>query len=820
MAKLAEELDVGLRHYALLSPSSGATKNWLRCSSASLPCPPEEPRREVPPLDAWRALASTLILASYLTSRNGEDELFATWARRASGKTFKEGVACLRRLLTLRASPVSAAWDLGRFKAASYDVLCQNTSARADRRRQMKGGALLCHAGSPGQATRRAPLAGLAFADCIGPDPGNFQRRPLYPNQKCLVVLARCGGLACEHIPGGRQAVLTHLRRLFRRTRRYHDIQGVELALLDHFQLDLSDMESEAKELAEVLLDGIGKDAQDSQEYGAQLRLLVALLKRKSPEWWQLPGERLGGLARALRRLKRSPLACDFDAWASPDKLSREQVISCLTSCRVKGTTFPQVLSSLRHWKVTTADLPERERTALKCALAWLRQPRVAFDSAVMLFSSLNLQASPKALSAFESEALLALGILVRTDRRALEAALQALSSDPVLSAPPAAWAWAAKALHSNGPGPLHWPAWSARFHIPTLQLEVPLRLFQKDEDLKHSVKILTSSDVVGLDAEWPPNTFGISILQFAVWHEVHIWDLQTLDPEVVRRHLPTVLFSPSIRKIGFSFRTSDWPRLGCYAGTLRSLVDLDLLWARQHPTEPVGLKGLVAKLLQKQLDKTEQCSNWAQRPLSEQQLRYGALDAHCLLQLLKAMEPSEQELLSIQVDLDQEPETCIESSDELSGVEIRVGRVEASWPIPGSRHLSGCRVSLGRYGQRQLVQGLPVSAGQRVFVICNLLSRELWGLPSQAGLLAARFADGRRALAEPPQNAELGEVLGTEKTWAPIDLTLPDNPWLRASARLSTSKGLVLLDGQPLKCAGEICSISDSGDGTSGEFT
>ena len=31
----------------------------------------------------------------------------------------------------------------------------------------------------------------------------------------------------------------------------------VELALLDHFQLDLSDMESEARELAEVLLDGM-----------------------------------------------------------------------------------------------------------------------------------------------------------------------------------------------------------------------------------------------------------------------------------------------------------------------------------------------------------------------------------------------------------------------------------------------------------------------------------------------------------------------------------------------------------------------------------
>ena len=32
---------------------------------------------------------------------------------------------------------------------------------------------------------------------------GQFQRRPLYPNQKCLVVLARCGGLSCQNIPGG-----------------------------------------------------------------------------------------------------------------------------------------------------------------------------------------------------------------------------------------------------------------------------------------------------------------------------------------------------------------------------------------------------------------------------------------------------------------------------------------------------------------------------------------------------------------------------------------------------------------------------------------
>ena len=33
-------------------------------------------------------------------------------------------------------------------------------------------GALLLHAGTPSQASRRAPVAGMAFADCLGPDPG------------------------------------------------------------------------------------------------------------------------------------------------------------------------------------------------------------------------------------------------------------------------------------------------------------------------------------------------------------------------------------------------------------------------------------------------------------------------------------------------------------------------------------------------------------------------------------------------------------------------------------------------------------------------
>jgi hypothetical protein len=44
---------------------------------------------------------------------------------------------------------------------------------------------------------------------------------------------------------------------------------------------------------------------------------------------------------------------------------------------------------------------------------------------------------------------------------------------------------------------------------------------------------------------------------------------------------------------------------------------------------------GMVALLLGKPLDKTEQCSAWHERPLSERQLAYAACDAAVLLALL-----------------------------------------------------------------------------------------------------------------------------------------------------------------------------------------
>ena len=50
------------------------------------------------------------------------------------------------------------------------------------------------------------------------------------------------------------------------------------------------------------------------------------------------------------------------------------------------------------------------------------------------------------------------------------------------------------------------------------------------------------------------------------------------------------------------------------------------------------GLGLVCATFLKKRLDKTEQCSDWDQRPLSESQVAYAAADAAVLVEIAAAM--------------------------------------------------------------------------------------------------------------------------------------------------------------------------------------
>merc|ERR1712079_19715 len=304
-----------------------------------------------------------------------------------------------------------------------------------------------------------------------------------------------------------------------------------------------------------------------------------------------------------------------------------------------------------------------------------------------------------------------------------------------------------------------------------SLQLEVPWCLVANSEAVANSTSCLLAATVIGLDAEWPPGSGDATLLQLATREEVFLWDLQQLDPTTASQALSQIFMSPGILKLGLSFSQGDWSRLRPWLGSATRLLDLDCLWVRTHTQEPrPGMRGLVSKVLGKRLDKNQQCSNWAARPLSQEQLSYAALDAHCLIQLWDVLQPQLQNIdvaASITNLVRQETAAHMQAELQLSvsdlvhclaSLDVRVGQVTSVYRMVDAERLFCCHVDLGPLmNARQLVQGIAVSVQQRVLVFCNILPRELHGVQSQGGLLVAYYADGHCEAVQPPSRPPLG---------------------------------------------------------------
>merc|ERR1740124_745778 len=70
---------------------------------------------------------------------------------------------------------------------------------------------------------------------------------------------------------------------------------------------------------------------------------------------------------------------------------------------------------------------------------------------------------------------------------------------------------------------------------------------------------------------------------------------------------------------------------------TVSSLVDVQTLAMRPSEDTP-SLRRVCARTIGVRLDKTQQCSDWARRPLEQDQFMYTALDAYVLLQVYEAL--------------------------------------------------------------------------------------------------------------------------------------------------------------------------------------
>jgi len=174
-------------------------------------------------------------------------------------------------------------------------------------------------------------------------------------------------------------------------------------------------------------------------------------------------------------------------------------------------------------------------------------------------------------------------------------------------------------------------------------------RLLQ--EDTKNpSASSKFQDKCIGFDAEWDEETQGAALLQLASMETVLLIDIIALSStedgvNALRQTVGKLLGSSEWTLIGFACR-QDLSRLRAspcvqahkdgederqqhWMHTTNSVVDVQPLVGQAEPLlRTTGLSRACEHFLGKPLDKSEQCSLWSGRPLTERQRSYASLDA------------------------------------------------------------------------------------------------------------------------------------------------------------------------------------------------
>lgn len=182
--------------------------------------------------------------------------------------------------------------------------------------------------------------------------------------------------------------------------------------------------------------------------------------------------------------------------------------------------------------------------------------------------------------------------------------------------------------------------------------------------NLKNLESILADAYIVGIDTETRPSFYNrktrfgrypTSIIQIAVRNKseeefVAILDLLNMSSDGkamdnLNRILLNCLSDDNVVKVGqglmndLSEICTAYPTLTSFRD-VPSIMDTNVLYRHLQPEikQDISLKNLALNYLHCDLIKTEQCSDWARRPLSSSQIKYAAGDALILLRLFDAM--------------------------------------------------------------------------------------------------------------------------------------------------------------------------------------
>ena len=172
----------------------------------------------------------------------------------------------------------------------------------------------------------------------------------------------------------------------------------------------------------------------------------------------------------------------------------------------------------------------------------------------------------------------------------------------------------------------------------------------------------LYKAEVAGIDTEWWDIGKGPVLVQVAVGNGLEGAECFLIDtlsgPPLLAECLLQWLQTSHLQLLGWSFR-EDRKRLAELDHWVKATIPAeDKRWVRDIKMEAIrihdlqlalqkvmktsnqpSLSSAAAHLLGHRLDKTEQCSDWRCRPLSEAQQTYAALDAAVLLEIHKELQ-------------------------------------------------------------------------------------------------------------------------------------------------------------------------------------
>ncbi len=164
---------------------------------------------------------------------------------------------------------------------------------------------------------------------------------------------------------------------------------------------------------------------------------------------------------------------------------------------------------------------------------------------------------------------------------------------------------------------------------LPIQAWNGPIVLVQDDAALDAALEQLWKEPVLGFDTETRPTfTKGKTCLPALI-------QLSTADTAYLIQltHLPfddrvaELLASPRVLKVGVAIHDDMKALARIHDFTPAGVVDLAAL-ARAKGIQAQGLRTLSANLLGFRISKSAQCSNWENRELSPQQVKYAATDA------------------------------------------------------------------------------------------------------------------------------------------------------------------------------------------------